>query len=75
MVEKFLDELYNKLIEMENTVDALDIEIAMEEDEITALIKTTQQQTVELIKDELLELFINNGLLRPITDDFDEEIE
>lgn len=75
MVEKFLDELYDALVEMENTVDALDIEIAMEEDEITALIKTTQQQTTEIIKDTLLELFINNGLLRPITNDFDDEIE
>lgn len=74
-VEGFLDALYGMLCAMEDAVNGLDIEIATEEDEITALIKTTQQQTTELIKDSIVELFMEYGLLAPKEDYFDDEIE
>lgn len=74
-VEGFLDALYGMLCAMEDAVNGLDIEIATEEDETTALIKTTQQQTTELIKDSIVELFMEYGLLAPKEDYFDDEIE
>lgn len=74
-VEGFLDALYGMLCAMEDAVNGLDIEIATEEDEIKALIKVTQQQTTEYIKDSIAELFIKYGLLAPKEDYFDEEIE